>query len=74
MLMALQGAVLLQSDHDPQLAVEFGEESLDLAQASNSPETILQALQGLGHFRRHSRRPQRRQSSPFARPSSSKPT
>ncbi len=54
MLMALQSAIVLQADHDPQLAVEFGEESLDLAQASNSPETILQALQGLGHSRRHS--------------------
>ncbi len=54
MLIALQGAVVLQADHNPPLAVEFGEESLDLTQASNSPETILQALQGLGHSRRHS--------------------
>jgi len=50
---ANQALIALQADHDPQLAVEFAERSLDLAHESNSPEAILQAVRNLGSHRRH---------------------
>lgn len=48
-----QAEIALEAGHDPGQAVELVEASLDLAQESNSPEAILQALQALGWFRRH---------------------
>ena len=48
-----QAEIALQADHDPGQAVELAQATLDLAQESESPEGILQALQGLGWLRRH---------------------
>jgi predicted ATPase len=49
----LLAVIALQVDHDPGRAVELAQEGLEQAQASNSPEAILEARLFLGECRRH---------------------
>lgn len=52
-LLERQALIVLQADRDPGRALKLAEANLDLAQESNSPQRILDALQALGQYRRH---------------------